>query len=222
MAGEEADEKAMKAPYVVAIIPCKMLSRRLPGKNFQDVGGWPMMLWAVSKAGCCPDVNKVVISTDDGEALLRMVPQLNSAVFDRIVLLDRVNNRGPEDPIFLVVIDALQQLGVHGALERPVTHVVMMQPNVPTIPQEVINRLVHAVVHERYNVARHFDLSGAMTGGCDAYKVGAIQSILNMDSYNFGVFTNDLEIHDEKDLDVARQVMKMRPVESDGPAELGG
>lgn len=200
----------MSPPYTVAVIPCKVASRRLADKNFREVGGKPMMLWAVMKAMCCPDINLVAVSTDDTDALLAQVPQFNSSIFDRVVLMKRYENTGPEDPIYSVVVEALQLLAKHEMLERDITHVVMMQPNVPTISQAVINRLVAAVVHEPYNVARHFDKSGAMTGGCDAYKIGALQSPVLMDSYNFGMWTDDTEIHTAEDLELAEQVMKMR------------
>lgn len=212
MDGAEADAKEMKGPYTVCVIPCKVTSRRLPDKNFQEVEGYPMMLWAVMKAMCCPDIDLVVVSTDNADELMRKAPSFGSPRFDRVILLKREQYTGPDDPIYAVVVETIRVLMANEALERDVTNVVMMQPNVPTIDQAVINRLVAAVVREGYNVARHFDQSGAMTGGCDAYKIGALSSPVLMDSYNFAVFTNDVEVHDKDDLELVRQVMKMRQV----------
>jgi len=218
MDGRESDAKKVSAPYVVAVIPCKTLSDRLPFKNFQDVGGKPMMLWAVMRAMCCPDIDLVAISTENSDEVMKRVPQLSSSIFDRVILMDRVEARHPNDPLFAVVIDALHQLGIKGVMERDPTHLVLLQPNVPTLDQGVVNRLVAAVVHDNFNVARHFDPSGAMTGGCDAYKIGALQSPIVMDSYNYAVVTNDIEVHTAEDLEVVRQVVKMRPVEGDARA----
>lgn len=195
----------------VAVIPCKMSSVRLKKKNVRQVGGVPMVLHTVVKALACPHVDLVVVSTDDSDLLQEEVPQFKSSLFDDSYIIQRSGPAcHPDAVVYSIVQDALQLLGLHGVIKQTITHLVMMQPNVPTLPQVVVDRLVKAVVEEDYNVARHFNTSGAMTGGCDAYKFAAFQSVQLMDAYNFAVWTADAEIHTEEDLIMAEQVFKMR------------
>lgn len=221
---EDLHKQATK-PYTVCIIVCKVSSTRLPGKNFLEVDDYPMMMWAVMKAMCCPQIDLVCISTDNREILMEKVPNLNARMFDDIVLAQRGPEfMHPDTPIYNLIMEAIQALAINEAFERPPTHVVMMQPNVPTIPQEVINDLVDAVVTGPYNVARHFFvnpdidnewLSGVMTGGCDAYKIAALTSPVAMDSYNFCVLSADPEVHDEESLELVNSIIKDRNREGD-------
>ena len=50
---------------ILALIPARGGSKRLPGKNIKMLGGLPLIAWtirAVSDSGCCADV---LVSTDD-------------------------------------------------------------------------------------------------------------------------------------------------------------
>jgi len=196
----------------IAVIPCKLSSRRLPLKNVRDVAELPMVVHAAAKALACPHVDLVAVSTDDVILLQEKVPQFKSKLFeDRFYLIQRSGPAcHPDAAVYSIVQDTLRLLAEHGVVRQSVTHLVMMQPNVPTIPQDVVDRLVKAVVLEDYNVARHFDTSGAQTGGCIAYKFAAFQSAMLMDAYNYAVITPDLEVHTEEDLIMAEQALKMR------------
>lgn len=213
-------------PYTVCVIPCKVSSARLPGKNFMEVDDYPMMMWAVMKAMCCPQIDLVCISTDNRDLLMEKVPNLKAKMFDEIVLAQRGPDfLHPDTPIYNLIMEAIQALAVNEALERPPTHVVMMQPNVPTIPQVVINSLVFAVVVENFNVARHYyttvvrgtesnRLGGVMTGGCDAYKIAALTSPVAMDSYNYAIITADPEVHEQESLELVNEIIKDRKREA--------
>jgi len=202
----------------IAVIPCKLVSHRLPKKNLQLVAGVPMVLHAVMKAKSCPFIDMVVVTTDDVETFQREVPAIKSKLFEDVYLIQRSGNAcNPETPVYLVVRDAIQLLSLSGTISRTPTHLVMLQPNVPTLPQEAVDILVEAVVEKGFNVARHFDTSGAMTGGCDAYKFPAFQSVQLMDTYNFAFLSTDLEIHTAEDLAFAEKVFTMRGLKNDEP-----
>jgi hypothetical protein len=218
---EEMERDAQRT-LTVCVIPCKVDSRRLEHKNFLEVDGGKMITHVMLKALNCPNIDLVAVSTDDVDAFLEQCPEVNSSVFEEVFIFPRGEEfRHPDTSIFMLILEALQTLEANNALEGPPTHVVMMQPNVPTIPQEAIDALVAAVVTGPHNVARHFCVSpfsvlvedqvaGAMTGGCDAYKIGALNSPVNMDSYNFAVMTGDPEIHDAAELEVAERIMQER------------
>jgi hypothetical protein len=217
--------------YCIGIIPCKTGSARLANKNFLEVDGRPMVVNTVVKAMSCPHIDMVCISTDNPDLLQDKAPHLCLPTFDAVRVAYRSPNvMHPETPIYNIIGDALKHLAQNNQFERAPTHVVMMQPNVPGIDQEVINELVAAVVEGPYNVARHYSVSikdvlkgddwirGPMTGGCDAYKIGALTDPTMMDSYNYAVLTTDLEVHTQDDLDMAIDLMKERR-RLDGPSK---
>ncbi len=195
----------------IAIIPAKTHSRRLSHKNFLEVNGTPMTVWTLWKALHCPHIDHVAISTDNVDVVLDKLPQLARPVFSRGMLVARGKDvRHPDVALYWVIRDALKMLTTGGyVLDNP-THVVLMQPNVPTLPQEAIDRVVGAVVEEKYNVARHYNLEGAETGGCCAYKAHAFMEVAIMDANNYAVWTDDPEVHDIEDLSLVERIFFQR------------
>jgi 3-deoxy-manno-octulosonate cytidylyltransferase (CMP-KDO synthetase) len=52
-------------PRVVAIIPARYASTRLPGKPLVDLAGQPMILRVVERARLAPSVSRVIVATDN-------------------------------------------------------------------------------------------------------------------------------------------------------------
>lgn len=52
---------------VLALIPARGGSKRLPGKNLRKLGGKPLIAWSVMAALLAPEVDMVVLSTDSEE-----------------------------------------------------------------------------------------------------------------------------------------------------------
>jgi 3-deoxy-manno-octulosonate cytidylyltransferase (CMP-KDO synthetase) len=50
---------------VVALIPARYASTRLPGKPLLDIAGKPMILHVVARARLCPAIQRVIVATDD-------------------------------------------------------------------------------------------------------------------------------------------------------------
>lgn len=50
---------------IVAIIPARYASTRLPGKPLKDIAGKPMIKWVYSKVREVKNIDKVVVATDD-------------------------------------------------------------------------------------------------------------------------------------------------------------
>lgn len=57
---------------IVAIIPARYSSSRLPGKPLLDLAGRPMILHVVAQAKRVPAISRVIVATDD-ERVLRVV-----------------------------------------------------------------------------------------------------------------------------------------------------
>lgn len=52
---------------VIAVIPARSGSKGLPGKNVRTLCGKPLIAWTIEQALACPEVDKVIVSTDDPE-----------------------------------------------------------------------------------------------------------------------------------------------------------
>jgi N-acylneuraminate cytidylyltransferase len=57
----------MSDPTFLAIIPARGGSKRLPNKNVKELNGKPLIAWTIDAALASPNVNKVVVSTDDND-----------------------------------------------------------------------------------------------------------------------------------------------------------
>jgi len=53
------------APRILAVIPARYASSRLPGKPLVVIDGRPMVQWVYEAAGRVPSVERVVVATDD-------------------------------------------------------------------------------------------------------------------------------------------------------------
>ncbi|MGH9841562.1 MAG: 3-deoxy-manno-octulosonate cytidylyltransferase [Blastocatellia bacterium] len=58
---------------VVAIIPARYASTRLPGKPLLDIAGKPMILHVVERAKICASVHRVIVATDDQRVFAAVV-----------------------------------------------------------------------------------------------------------------------------------------------------
>ena len=79
-------------PSVVAIIPARYHSTRLPGKALADIGGRPMIEHVYRRAAEAQGVDAVVVATDDS--------RIASAVeaFGGIVRMTQTTHRTGTDP----------------------------------------------------------------------------------------------------------------------------
>jgi 3-deoxy-manno-octulosonate cytidylyltransferase (CMP-KDO synthetase) len=55
------------AQRVIAIIPARLASTRLPGKVLRPIAGVPMLGWVYRAARACPQLDQVLIATDSEE-----------------------------------------------------------------------------------------------------------------------------------------------------------
>jgi 3-deoxy-manno-octulosonate cytidylyltransferase (CMP-KDO synthetase) len=58
-------ERTLSGPRIVAVIPARHDSTRLPGKALADIAGRPMIEHVYRRAAAAPSVDAVVVATDD-------------------------------------------------------------------------------------------------------------------------------------------------------------
>lgn len=89
---------------IIAIIPARGGSRRIPKKNIVDLGGKPMISWTIEAALNSKYISKVIVSTDDEE----IAAVSKSAGAEVPFLRDR--NADDHSPISLATIRTLHQM----------------------------------------------------------------------------------------------------------------
>lgn len=52
---------------ILAVIPARGGSKRLPGKNIRSLGGRPLIAWSIAAARDVPEIVDVLVTTDDPE-----------------------------------------------------------------------------------------------------------------------------------------------------------
>jgi CMP-N-acetylneuraminic acid synthetase len=57
----------MSTPKIVALVPLRGGSKRIPRKNIKPMLGRPLAWWACAAAANCPRISEVYVSTEDGQ-----------------------------------------------------------------------------------------------------------------------------------------------------------
>src|SRR5690349_10660690 len=52
---------------VIAFIFARGGSKGIPRKNLRTLGGRPLLAWSIETAAACPEIDRVIVSTDDAE-----------------------------------------------------------------------------------------------------------------------------------------------------------
>jgi len=110
---------------VVAVVPARLGSQRLPGKNRRQLAGQSLFDRAIECALTAVTVHEVIGSTDD-PALLARPPQ------DRVTMLPRAAHLATDRSSTLeVILDVFERVGVPDVL-------VLLQPTSPLrVPDDV-------------------------------------------------------------------------------------
>lgn len=104
---------------ILAIIPAQGTSRRLSGKNMREVGGRPLLYWAVEAARNAKKIGHIIISTDD-PAIAEYATSLG------VQCMSRGKDLCGDVPVMDVYKDVVLKSGLEG-----VTHIVALQPDHP-------------------------------------------------------------------------------------------
>lgn len=102
----------MSGPGVLAIVPARAGSKRLPDKNIAEVGGVPLLVRAIRSAQGCPGIVRTVVSTDSERYQHLAIeagascPTLRSATLaadtttSADVVLDVLNREDPQGTLY--------------------------------------------------------------------------------------------------------------------------
>jgi 3-deoxy-manno-octulosonate cytidylyltransferase (CMP-KDO synthetase) len=113
-----------QGPRVVAVIPARYQSSRLPGKPLADISGQPMIEHVYRRASEARGIDSVLVATDD-ERIARAVEQFGGAV-----RMTRAEHRTGTDRIAEAVSDVACEI------------VVNVQGDLPLLEPEMLTELV--------------------------------------------------------------------------------
>jgi CMP-N,N'-diacetyllegionaminic acid synthase len=123
---------------ILAIIPARGGSKRLPGKNIKPLGGQPLLLRTVNAARASRLIDRIVVSTDD-EAIATVAKKAGVEVIRRPASLAR--NKTPIIPVLLHVVDLLFKKECY----RPEI-IVLLQVTSPLRTTEDIDATIRRVI----------------------------------------------------------------------------
>lgn len=128
---------------IIAIIPARGGSKRIPKKNVIELGGKPMIAWTIEAALKSKYVSKVVVSTDDEEIALI------SEKYGAEVPFLRDENADDHSPVSMATVRTIKQMTEAGMEEPEI--VVQLMANCPNRGPEDIDRAVENFISNDLN-----------------------------------------------------------------------
>jgi len=109
----------LKKTKLLAFIPARGGSKRLPGKNMLPIGGHPLVYWSIKAALESRYVDEVIVSSDDPD-VLALAENMNVTAIKRPLEI-----AGDKAKTFDAIVHAVEQLA-----EMP-TYILLLQPTSP-------------------------------------------------------------------------------------------
>jgi CMP-N-acetylneuraminic acid synthetase len=162
---------------VVALIPARGGSKRLPGKNLKLFAGRPLLAYSIALARAIAAIDRCVVSTEDAE-IARTARAYGAEVIDRPERLatDTATTAS-------VARHALEQLIAQG--ERPAV-LLTLQPNCPLRPPALVREAL-----ARFD-ARGHEIDSVVSVTANTHKLGKIDGGLFCPEYATGARSQDL------------------------------
>lgn len=129
----------LEAKRVVAVVPARGGSKKVPGKNIRPLGGRPLLSWSVGVARQVTEIDRVIVSTDD-DAIGRVAREAGAEVYSRPAHLATDN---------ALVIDALRDLVSTLSGEGESADVmVLLEPTCPLRSPADVRAALHLLAGE--------------------------------------------------------------------------
>ncbi|GFK94845.1 CMP-N,N'-diacetyllegionaminic acid synthase [Fundidesulfovibrio magnetotacticus] len=91
----------------IAVIPARGGSKSIPRKNLADLGGRPLIAWAIRAGLDCPDVQRVIVSTDDPE--IADAAREHGAEVPFLRPAELAQDDTPDAPVFVHLLQWLEE-----------------------------------------------------------------------------------------------------------------
>lgn len=128
---------------ILAIIPARGGSKRIPKKNIVDLNGKPLLAHTVELAKQLPELDSIVVSSENDE-ILSIASEYGAETLRRPAELafDDVK----DEPVLIQALDALEKEG------ETFDYVVMLQVTSPLRKLETVKKVIDMAVNGDYDV----------------------------------------------------------------------
>jgi len=156
-AGSQSQQK------VVAVIPARYSSTRLPGKPLLEIAGKPLIVWVAERARSASTVSRTIVATDD----TRIADAASSAGFD--VVMTRADHKTGTDRVAEVAHNLRADI------------IVNVQGDEPLIDPDTIDRAVNALLSDA--AAQMSTTFEAIENAADVLNPSVVKVAFNKDGY---------------------------------------
>ncbi len=129
-------------PEILAIIPARGGSKGVPRKNIRDVGGKPLLAWAIEAAKNSGVISRIAVSTDDAE-IAEVARKYGAEVIDRPEEL--AGDKALTEPVMKHALEFYESNGY-----KP-DFISLIQCTSPFLSAEVIKDAVNKVVDGKFD-----------------------------------------------------------------------
>ncbi len=126
---------------ILALIPARGGSKRLPGKNIRLLGGKPLIVWSIDVAGSIAEICDILVSTDD--------PAIAAVCKDAGALVPWLRPAELATDTASSVDVALHALDWYEAKRGAVDGILLLQPTSPFRTVDTIKRAIGIFEKER-------------------------------------------------------------------------
>ena len=161
---------------ILAVIPARAGSKRLPGKNILPFGGRPLLAWSAALAGKCAKVVRCVVSTEDAQ-IATVARAAGAHVVDRPAAL-----AGDESSITEVIAHAAEATQREGVR---FDGIMLLQPTNPLRPVAMVENAIDRFLSE--------PCDALMAVSRRPYKLGKVMDGCFVPDYAFGTQSRHLE-----------------------------
>ena len=124
----------LKDPKIVALVPMRHHSQRVPGKNYRPLAGKPLFHHILDTLKACPEINQIVVDTDSP-----IVMEGVAKFYPEVVLFERPEElRGDSVPMNEILMHDTAQIVADFYLQTHSTN--------PLLRSETISKAIHALI----------------------------------------------------------------------------
>lgn len=194
---------APQKPHVVAILPARGGSKRLPRKNIREIMGKPLIAWVIAALSGSRYLGRkdVYVSTDDAE-IAQIAARHGASVIERPATL-------AEDTVWTEPVIQHGVLHVEQTTSRPVDIALWMNASIPEVQSADIDAAITKLLDDGLSEVLSVDADDNCTSAVRALRRKTLfQERL---SVNCGVVRLPyIDIHNESDLETVAMRLEAR------------